>query len=99
MTESIEGEDDLEPLSSDHDISRSISHAVDVLSDLDANISEEIDLENVTVTINAHNLASICGALLSYCEEYDGVDVSEMFEMRYLERSHGTGDEDKRTIH
>ena len=86
------------PLCSETDISRSIDFAVSVLADIDNNIASDIDLDNVTVSINANMLAGICGALLEYAE-IEGVDVHELFEMNAAERLHGVNRQTKPTIH
>lgn len=72
---------EFKPLSSEVVISRAIDFAVNILAELDSAIPDEKDFENVAVSVNATRLAGVCEALLSYCEEYDGVDVKELFLM------------------
>lgn len=78
------------PLSSEIAVSRSIDFAVNILYELDTAIDKDQNLENVTVTVNAARLASVCDSLLSYAENYDDVDVKELFEMCSAVQEHSS---------
>lgn len=69
------------PLSSETAISRAIDFSVSILYELDAIVDNEQNLDDLTVTVNAARLASVCESLLSYAECIDDVNVKELFEM------------------
>lgn len=75
---------DNQNLSSSPVICRAIDRAVSILVDVDNNIPEEVDLENIVVSVNAEWLASVCSALVDFAAS-DGVDTEELFEFKLLE--------------
>lgn len=81
---------EFKPLSSEAVISRSIDFAVSILYELDSITDTNQELENMTVTINAARLASVCESLLSYAECVDDVNVKELFEMCSIIQEHST---------
>lgn len=70
-----------QPLSSETAISRAIDFSVSILYELDAIVDKEQNLDDLTVTVNASRLASVCESLLSYAECIDDVNVKELFDM------------------
>ena len=77
-------ENECPPLSARPETSRSIERAVNILAYIDNNIDENVDLENVPLTVNAEWLAGICSSLLDYAAVYEDVNIDELFEFESI---------------
>lgn len=84
-------QDECRPLSENAAFIRDIDNAVAMLCELDANIPDDVDYSNVTVTVNAGRIAAICDLLLSYADLYESVDIEELMVMNEAIVSTGAG--------